>query len=101
MSGKQIGLIYFYLISAVALGLIIIGIFNSVNFVINITQYKDYPLRYQNEDCSSIYSVPMKIAPPAVPTDQSYSIIATQSAQEAEKQRQLTGRRSAEKTEIG
>ncbi len=88
MSGKQIGLIYFYIVSAAALGLMIIGIFNSVNFVINITQYKDYPLRYQNEDCSSIYPVPMKVAPP-VPAEQSYPVIATQSSQETERQKQL------------
>ncbi len=88
MSGKQIGLVYFYIVSAAALGLIIIGIFNSVNFLINVTQYKDYPLRFQNEDCSSIYPIPMKVAPPA-PIEQSYPILATQSAQQMEKQKEL------------
>src|SRR3989344_5549146 len=87
MSGKQIGLVYYYIVSAAALALIIIGIFNSVNFLINVTQYKDYPLRYQNQDCSSTYPVPMKVAP--APIEQSYPISATQSAQEAEKQKQL------------
>ncbi len=89
MSGKQIGLVYFYIVSAAALALIIIGIFNSVNFLINITQYKDYPLRFQNQDCSSIYPVPMKIAPPALSPDQNYPVPATQSAQEIERQKEL------------
>lgn len=90
MSGKQISLVYFYIVSAAALALIIIGIFNSVNFLINVTQYKDYPLRFQNEDCSSIYPVPMKIAPPpAASIDQGYPIIATQSAEEITRQKEL------------
>lgn len=88
MSGKQIGLVYFYIVSAAALALIIIGIFNSVNFLINITQYKDYPLRYQNQDCNSIYPVPMKVAPPA-PMEQSYPVIATQSSREVNIQKEL------------
>jgi hypothetical protein len=46
MSGKLIATIYFYLISAGALVLIVVGIFNAVNFVINSTQYEKYPLRY-------------------------------------------------------
>ncbi len=86
MSGRQISLIYFYLVSAGALALIVIGVFNSVNFLINATQYKDYPLRYQ-QDCDSIYPIPVKIAPP--PLVESYPMPATQSAEEAEKQKQL------------
>lgn len=86
MSGRQISLIYFYLVSAGALALIVIGVFNSVNFVINATQYKDYPLRYQ-QDCDSIYPISVKIAPP--PLVESYPMPATQSAEEAEKQKQL------------
>lgn len=90
MSGKQISLVYFYIVSAAALALIIIGIFNSVNFLINVTQYKDYPLRFQNEDCSSIYPIPMKAAPPpAISTDQGSPITATQSAKQMEKQKEL------------
>jgi hypothetical protein len=46
MSGKLIATIYFYLISAGALVLIVVGIFNGVNFIINSTQYEKYPLRY-------------------------------------------------------
>ena len=46
MSGKTIATIYFYIISAASLALIIIGIFNGVNFVINSTQYDKYPSRF-------------------------------------------------------
>lgn len=93
MSGKQIGLVYFYIVSAVSLGLIVIGIFNSVNFLINVTQYKNYPLRYQNEDCDSIYPVPLKgVPPPAISIAQNYPVPATQSAQQMEKQKELCQR---------
>ena len=46
MSGKLIATIYFYVISAAATALIVIGIFNIVNFLINSTQYEKYPLRW-------------------------------------------------------
>lgn len=46
MSGKLIATIYFYVISAAATALIVIGIFNIVNFIINSTQYDKYPLRW-------------------------------------------------------
>lgn len=89
MSGKQISLVYFYIVSAAALALIIIGIFNSVNFLINVTQYKDYPLRYQSQECNAIYQVPMRVAQPALPVEQSYPVIATQSSQEVDIQKEL------------
>ncbi len=70
MNGRTIALIYFYLISAAALALIVVGIFNSVNFVINFTQYDKYPLRYGAvSNCESPYagpysrSYPSKLAP--------------------------------------
>ena len=44
MSEKTIATIYFYVISAASLALIVIGIFNIVNFLINSTQYEKYPL---------------------------------------------------------
>ena len=91
MPGKQIGLIYFYLISAVSLGLIIIGIFNSVNFLINVSQYKDYPLRFQNEDCTGIFPSPIKAVPPLSP-DGNSPVPATQSAEEIKRQQELCQR---------
>ena len=51
MAGKTIATIYFYVISAGATILIIIGIFNIINFVINSTQYDKYPLRYSQGNC--------------------------------------------------
>ncbi|OGE32248.1 hypothetical protein A3C59_04555 [Candidatus Daviesbacteria bacterium RIFCSPHIGHO2_02_FULL_36_13] len=56
MPGKTIATIYFYIISAASLALIVIGIFNAVNFLINSTQYDKYPLRYPQADCeNSVY----------------------------------------------
>jgi hypothetical protein len=46
MPGKTIASIYFYVISAAAVALIVIGIFNAINFLINTTQFDKYPLRY-------------------------------------------------------
>lgn len=46
MPGKTIATIYFYVLSAAAIALIVIGIFNIVNFIINSTQFEKYPLRY-------------------------------------------------------
>ncbi len=75
MSGKTIATIYFYLISAASLALIVIGIFNAVNFGINVTQYEKYPLRYPQGNCEGY---PYKFGPsPASP-----------SATELEKQKQ-------------
>lgn len=82
MSGKLIATIYFYLISAASLLLIVIGIFSILNFVINSTQYDKYPLRYSQPDCEAGYSYyPSK---PAMPFGESE---ATPSAQELERQK--------------
>ena len=60
MSGKSIATIYFYIISAISLILIIIGIFNVVNLVINSTQYDKYPLKYSQPDCEqAVYPYPV------------------------------------------
>ena len=63
MSGKLIALIYFYLISAAALALIVIGIFNSVNYFVNTTQFEKYPLLYRNENCDLPYATDMYSMP--------------------------------------
>lgn len=84
MSGKTIATIYFYIISAVSLGLIIIGIFNGVNFVVNSTMYDKYPTRYGPAmDCEggSYYPVPMKA--PLIGSE------STPSAKDLEKQKQI------------
>lgn len=66
MSGKTIATIYFYIVSAASLALIVIGIFNGVNFGINSTQYDKYPLRYgPGGDCEGGfgYAMPYKVSP--------------------------------------
>lgn len=83
MSGKTIATIYFYIISTASLALIVIGIFNGVNFAINSTQYDKYPLRYgPAQDCENGfgYPVPMKVSP--------IGIESTPSAKDLEKQKQ-------------
>lgn len=87
MSGKNIATIYFYIISAASLALIVIGIFNGVNFVINSTQYDKYPLRYGPVgDCQTLgYPVPIKmVQPPGGEIRES-----TPTAQEIKKQKDV------------
>lgn len=85
MSGKTIATIYFYIISAAALALIVIGIFNAVNFGINATLYDKYPLRYGSP--GNCESYPYKFGPfPAAPGMDGK--VATSSASELEKQKQ-------------
>ena len=84
MSGKTIATIYFYAISAASLALIVIGIFSAVNFLINITQYDKYPLRYPQGSCEVS---PYKFGP--YPAMDVRGIPATPSAQEMEKQKNL------------
>lgn len=42
---RLIPTIYFYLLSAIGMVLLIIGLFNSVHFITGITSYDKYPLR--------------------------------------------------------
>lgn len=83
MPGKLIALIYFYLISAVSIGLLIFGVFSIGNLVINLTQYDKYPLKYGIEQCDflSKYPVPMVRVMPGPPEGQEF---ATPSAQQLE-----------------
>lgn len=83
MSGKLIATIYFYIISAASLTLIVIGVFNAVNFGINITQYEKYPLRYPQGSCENY---PYKFGP--YPAMDMRGFPATPSAEELEKQKQ-------------
>lgn len=46
---RLIPTIYFYVLSAVGMVLFIIGLFNSVHYVVGITSYDKYPLRYGAE----------------------------------------------------
>ncbi len=87
MSGKTIGLIYFYVVSAASLALIVIGVFSSVNYLINITQFDKYPLRYRSEaECDSMYPYLGKPVPGNAPIDM--PVPATPSAEEVEQRKQ-------------
>ena len=67
VSGKQVGTVYFYLVSAASLALIVVGIFTSANLLINLTQYEQYPLQYLAEDCEN-FRTPVKSPYPAETT---------------------------------
>lgn len=63
--GKLISLIYFYLISAIGLILLIIGLYNAVSYGVNITQYDKYPLRYAgNASCDYLVTQPAPVVAP-------------------------------------
>lgn len=80
MSVRVVTLLYFYLVSIIAIILLIIGIYNAVTFVVNSTQYDQYPLNYGGiERCD--YQQPQK-APGAMETT------ASMSAQDAKDQYQ-------------
>ena len=82
MSGKTIATIYFYIVSAASLALIVIGIFNGVNFFINSTQYDKYPLKYSQGNCEGY---PYKFGP--YPAMDVRGLPATPSAKEMEEQK--------------
>ncbi len=95
MSAKYIGLIYFYLVSAISLVILFFGVYHSVSLVLNITQFEKYPLYYSNEDCemNPLYN-PKGPYYPAIETQESIApVAATPSAQESERQKMLCEKR--------
>ena len=46
---RVIPTVYFYLLSVVGMVLFIIGLFNSIHYIVGITAYDKYPLRYGAE----------------------------------------------------
>lgn len=46
---KLIPTIYFYVLSAVGMVLFIVGLFNTTHYVVGITSYDKYPLKYGAE----------------------------------------------------
>lgn len=84
MSGKTIATIYFYLISAASLVLIVIGVFSTVNFLVNTSQYEKYPLRYPQGNCEES---PYKFGP--YPMMDGRVDMASPSAEEIEKQKKI------------
>ena len=86
MSGKIIATIYFYVISAGSLVLIVIGIFNIVNFIINSTYYDKYPLRWGGvSNCEFITDVQTVPGPRAVKVLPPGADESTPSAEELQK----------------
>ena len=61
MHPRIIALIYFYVVSAAALMLFVIGIFRAVNLGVNLIAYDTYPLLYA-QDCNSGGVVPVSIS---------------------------------------
>lgn len=87
MSPKVIAAIYFYLISAGSLILIVIGVFSIVNFVVNTTQFKEYPLPYY-ENCA----ISMRPISPEGKTEASTSAEEVQRCEENLEQRRTQQR---------
>lgn len=59
---KLIPTIYSYVLSAVGMGLFIFGLFNSAHYIVGITAYDKYPLRYGGEESRCFY-MPRAILP--------------------------------------
>lgn len=58
---KIIPIIYFYLLSAVGMVLIIMGLFNTIHYIVGITAYEKYPLRYGEQFRCEYIGKPMPI----------------------------------------
>lgn len=56
---KLIPTIYFYLLSAIGMVLLIIGLFNSVHFITGVTAYDKYPLGYAPESRCEYMPIPV------------------------------------------
>ena len=93
---KLIPTIYFYVLSAVGMVLFIIGLFNSVHYVVGVTSYDKYPLRYGAESrCDYM--------PKAVPIEGSSDMQSDTNAKEdclksVEKERETTKADDLEKS---
>jgi len=71
MVQKLIPTIYFYLLSAIGMVLLIIGLFNTAHFIAGITVYDKYPLRYGNETrCEYMPMEPQPAKGESVPPQQ-------------------------------
>ncbi len=66
MNGKLISIIYFYLVSIIALILLIIGVFHIISFTLNVTQFDKYPLTYGEDRCIMAEPLPASDSKQAV-----------------------------------
>lgn len=55
---RLIPTIYFYLLSAIGMVLLIMGLFNTVHYITGITSYDKYPLRFGAESRCDYMPVP-------------------------------------------
>ncbi|OGE15140.1 hypothetical protein A3F00_01710 [Candidatus Daviesbacteria bacterium RIFCSPHIGHO2_12_FULL_37_11] len=88
MSGKTIATIYFYIISVGSIILMVIGIFNAANFIVNSTQFEQYPLRWggiTSCDYGADGLVPVARGPMSVKVLPPDGIESTPSAQEIQR----------------
>ncbi len=104
MSAKHISLIYFYLVSIIALIILTFGVYHSITLTLNLTQFEKYPLLYSNEDCefNPLYNpkgpYPSEIAPAATPTPDELArqkIACENRVEQERKQRRLDDIRNA------
>lgn len=92
---KLIPTIYFYLLSAIGMVLLIIGLFNSTHYITGITSYDKYPLRFGAETrCDYM--------PKAIPVEGSKAQLNTNTKEDClkslEKERQTTKADDLEKS---
>ena len=81
MSARLVSIIYFYLVSILGLVLLIVGIYNGVSYIVNTTQYDEYPLRYGGiERCDYFSAAPEK----PIPADTSMASVSAEDRQRQE-----------------
>ncbi len=77
---KLIPTIYFYVLSAVGVVLFIIGLFNSIHYIVGITVYDKYPLGYSPESRCEY------IPKPVLPEGQTQPAISDKEAEKKAKE---------------
>ena len=90
---KLIPTIYFYTVSLIGLVLLIIGIFASIHYIVNVTQFSKYPLGYGVESrCQTPQPGPVKgVGQPMIMVDNNC-------LQEVEQERQQLKTKDLEKS---
>ena len=91
MNSRVISVIYFYIVSLIAIILLIVGIHTAISYTVNITQFAQYPLPYGGEDRCNAYMVPQAPSPgktaPAISSDQAKQQCLASLALERKQQR--------------
>lgn len=95
---KLIPTIYFYLLSAVGMALLIIGLFNAVHYITGITAYDKYPLRFGAESRCDYMPVPAMKEAASTESDLASSEPKEDCLKGLEKERQVTKADDLEKS---